>query len=157
VVAPIARAATAEDAGEIVRLAELLWAGLGVDTTTSAWRVNALEATRRRLGNDMYAAVVDSPDGSGLVASGAAVILDRLPVPNVPDGRVGYIGWMWTDPASRSQGLARAVFRELVGWLRAAGIRRIELGSTPDGEPLYRSEGFGEGRGLPLVATFGPD
>jgi GNAT superfamily N-acetyltransferase len=105
----------------------------------------------------MYAAVVDAADGSALVASGAAVILDRLPVPNVPDGRVGYIGWMWTEPERRSQGLARAVFRDLVGWLRAAGVRRIELGATPDGEALYRSEGFGAARGIPLVATFEPD
>jgi hypothetical protein len=68
------------DADEIVRLAERLWAGLGVDTSASTWREAGVEGIRRRLHDDLCAAVVDGPDGDRLVASGVAVILSRLPV-----------------------------------------------------------------------------
>jgi ribosomal protein S18 acetylase RimI-like enzyme len=78
------------------------------------------------------------------------MISPRLPSPNNPDGRVGYIQWVATETAFRRQGLARQVLLALLQWFDERRVPVIELHATPDGEPLYRSLGFGEESGVAL-------
>ncbi|HEX6395485.1 MAG TPA: hypothetical protein VFZ97_18770, partial [Acidimicrobiales bacterium] len=76
-----ARAATPEDAAEVVRLAGLMFASMGFDVTDE-WSARATAAFVQRLGGDMTAFVVDRPDGEpGLAAGGAGVVTTRLPTP----------------------------------------------------------------------------
>ncbi len=145
---PVLRAARPEDAAEVARLAELMYRSLGVsldDAVWERWRVSAVAAVRARLGADLTVVVAEDPGAPGhVVACGAGVVLRRLPGP-AGDARVGYVQWMSTEPAFRRRGLARAVLRALLAWFEAQGVDNVELHASPDGDPLYRSEGFWEG------------
>lgn len=145
-----ARLATRSDAAEVARLAALMYASMGL-VTDRDWLAQAEAAFARRAGDDLMAFVVDRPEGeAGLVASGVGMISARLPSPNNPEGRVGYIQWVATETAFRKQGLARQVLLALLQWFDERRVPIIELHATPDGEPLYRSLGFGEEGGVAL-------
>jgi GNAT superfamily N-acetyltransferase len=112
------------------------------------WRAAAGAAVVDRLGPDVTFFVVDHPDEPGrLVACGGGVVMRRLPNPKHPDGRAGYVQWMSTEPAFQRRGHARAVLRAVLSWFEGQGVDNIELHATPEGAPLYRSEGFWRGSG----------
>jgi hypothetical protein len=46
--------------------------------------------------------------------------------------------------------MARAVMVALLQWFDQRRVPVVELHATPDGEPLYRSLGFGEEGGVAL-------
>ncbi|HLI57012.1 MAG TPA: GNAT family N-acetyltransferase [Actinomycetota bacterium] len=141
----------AADAGEVVRLAELMFRGLGAQLTDAQWeqwRGAASDAVTNRDEDRVAMFVVDHPAERGmLVACGAGIVTRRLPNPWHPDGRAGYVQWMSTDVAFRRRGLARAVLRAVLGWFEDCGVDNVELHATGEGAPLYRSEGFWRGSG----------
>jgi GNAT superfamily N-acetyltransferase len=145
------RRAGIDDASEVARLAELMYRALGADLREddwTRWRAAAATAVRSRLGADLEVVVVEDAAGSGhLVACGAATVAERLPNPWHAQAVVGYVQWMSTEPAFRRRGLARAVLVGLLGWLEARGVDNVELHASPEGDALYRSEGFWAGTG----------
>ncbi|MBA0124543.1 GNAT family N-acetyltransferase [Haloechinothrix sp. YIM 98757] len=143
---PQVRYATTQDTAEIIRLASLMYESIDLDASTRAWQEAARAAITERLGDGVAIVVAEHPSDSGsLVASGAGSICTRLPGPANLSGRVGYIQWVATAPEWRKQGLAREILTTLLDWYRQEGIVQVELHATTDGEPLYRSLGFGEG------------
>jgi GNAT superfamily N-acetyltransferase len=145
-----ARFAEQRDTPEVIRLAALMYASMGLDGEDPRWLSQAEAQFRSRLGTDVQGVVVDDPDSERLLASGAAVIALRLPTPNNPGGRVGYIQWVATDEDARRMGLGASVMRLLIDWCAEQGAAIVELHATPDGEGLYRSLGFGQDGGLAL-------
>jgi GNAT superfamily N-acetyltransferase len=143
------RSARTDDAGEVARLAELMYRSLGLtfdDDVWGRWRASAVQAVSERLGADLTVAVVEDPGAPGhLVACGAGTVSQRLPSPAHASSRVGYIQWMSTEPEFRHRGLGRAVLRFLLGWFESEGVDNVELHASPQGDPLYRDEGFWEG------------
>lgn len=143
------RSARPDDAGEVARLAEMMYRSLGMDfdePTWERWRSSARAAVLARLGVDLTVVVAEDPDTPGrLVACGAGVISPRLPNPAHASARVGYIQWMSTDPGFRRRGLGRGVLGGLLEWFESRGVDDVELHASPDGRALYRSEGFWEG------------
>ena len=140
------RIATPDDVPELIRLAAIMYASMGLDVDDAVWRASAERVARGRLGGeDAVAFAVDHPSVPGrLVACGAATIAQRLPGPLNPTGRAGYVQWMATEQEFRRRGLARAVLKAIVGWLAERGVVAVDLHATPAGEPLYRSEGFAD-------------
>ncbi len=142
------RSARPTDAREVVRLAELMYRSLGLRLDEDAWerwRTSAARVIEARLGSDLTVVVAEDPDEPGhLVACGAGTVSARLPGP-AADARLGYVQWMSTEPAFRRRGLGRAVLRALLAWFESQGVVNVELHASPDGAPLYRSEGFWEG------------
>jgi GNAT superfamily N-acetyltransferase len=138
------RSATVADTGEILRLAALMYASMGLDASGEAWREHAAKLLAERLGgDDLIVFVVDDPARDGrLAACGGAAVIQRLPGVMSTDGRWGYIQWMSTDPAYRRRGFARTILTAIVAWLAARGVHHLELHATGAGEPLYRSLGF---------------
>lgn len=49
---------------------------------------------------------------------------------------------VYTDPAWRGQGIARALMQRLMAWARAQGADRVLLHASDAGRPLYQSLGF---------------
>jgi len=145
-----ARFARHGDTPEIIRLAALMYDSIGLDGSDPTWIAQAEEQFRSRLGSDVQAAVIDDPGSEGLVASGAAVLADRLPTPFNTGGRVAYIQWIATDERMRRRGLGRSVMGKLLEWCAEQGAGIVELHATPDGEHLYRSIGFGQEGGLAM-------
>ncbi len=140
----------------MVRLAELMFRPLVGDALPEeaweAWRHASRQALTERQDQDAAVSVVDHPEAPGrLVASGAGVLATRMPNPWHPDGRAGYVQWMSTDEAFRRRGFGRAVLLAVLDWFETSGVDNVELHATPQGEPLYRSEGFWRGSGgLPM-------
>ena len=123
-----------------------MFASLEIDPRPERWA----DAARRLLADGIadataHAVVADHPDSGGrLVACGVATIERRLPSPNNPTGRHGYIASMVTDPDFRRKGLARRIMEALLAWLEGQGVISSSLHATEHGEPLYRSLGFRE-------------
>lgn len=150
-----ARAADERDADEMVRLAAVMFAAMGL-ATPDRWWADAREVLLAHLGTAAFGFVVDHPDatpgGPRRLAAGAVVMLGpRLPNPRYPGpAQAGYVQWVATDPDCRRRGYARAVLEALVAWCDQRAIPRVELHATAPGEPLYRSLGFDPGEHLHL-------
>jgi GNAT superfamily N-acetyltransferase len=142
-VAVKARPARIVDAGEIVRLAGIMFQSMGLDLDHDHWPAVAEQAVRDRLGIDMMAFVVDDPREPGrLVCSAAGTVHRRLPRPGIPDFIAGYVQWVATDETHRKRGLAQAVMICLLDWFRERTVTAVELHATPAAESLYLSMGF---------------
>lgn len=68
--------------------------------------------------------------------------MQLLPGPRLPDGRLGYVTSVFTDPAYRRRGYSRAIMQGLLRWFRERDVGRVDLHASVDGEPLYRALGF---------------
>jgi GNAT superfamily N-acetyltransferase len=141
------RRAVADDAVELTRLREHLFAGMdGVHPEPAQWQHDAVAALRKLLpetDGEMAAFVVDAPDAPGRLASCAIGVIDtRLPSPHNRTGETGYVMSVATDPDYRRRGYSRACMRELLGWFGTRGIRSVMLNASSDGEPLYTELGF---------------
>lgn len=55
---------------------------------------------------------------------------------------LAWIGMMMVHPASRGQGIGKALLQRAVDHLRLHGVRCIKLDATPMGKPLYARIGF---------------
>jgi len=66
----------------------------------------------------------------------------------------GHVGGMWVDPASRRQGVGRALLQAVVVWARGLGLKHLILWAPAHSAAavsLYRQAGFQEtGRRQPL-------
>lgn len=134
------REATGADTGALVRIAELMYSEMGIETHP-AWRAEAISELESRLGKDVVGFLVD--DGAGrIVSAGIGLVTHRMPSPDDLAGRFGYIQWVATVPEWRGRGCARAVVSALVEWFRVTRVPSVELHATRAGEPLYRSLGF---------------
>ncbi len=143
-----ARPAALADADEILRLAGVMFASMGLDLSDRTWEDEGRRHLRERLGADVAVFVVDHPDRDGrLVASAAGTIAARLPGPFNPSGRAGYVQWVCTDPGFRGRGMGRRVMTALLDWFDGRQVRIVELHATPMGEALYLSLGFADAPG----------
>ncbi|MEV5876028.1 GNAT family N-acetyltransferase [Streptomyces sp. NPDC052101] len=144
----LARRALPEDAGEVLRLRQVmidaLWSGGGGGPTD--WHAESLPTLRERLAEadgDFVAFVVDHPDRPGALAALVAGTLDyRIGKAGNPQGRVGHVFSVATAPDARRRGYARACMEELLAWFRERGAGHVLLNASPQAEPLYASLGF---------------
>ncbi|MEU2437023.1 GNAT family N-acetyltransferase [Streptomyces rubradiris] len=147
----LVRRARPEDAGEVLRLRQImidsLWGdGGGGGDGAAGWQSESLPELRERLADDdgdFAAFVVDHPGRPGALAALVAGTVEyRIGKPGNPRGRVGYVFSVATDPGARRQGYARACMEELLAWFRARGAGHVLLNASPEAEPLYTALGF---------------
>ena len=141
---PELRFARTEDAPEVVRLAALMFASIGLETGSPEWQTAGVEAVRCRLGDQLGVFVAAIPGETRLVASVAGSITERLPTPKNPNGRTGYVQWVATDPDWRRMGLGRKLTSMLLDWFLSKGVHNVELHASREGEGVYRSLGFSD-------------
>lgn len=137
----LVREATCEDVPELIRLRLALMGTFGPVERPEALAESTVDYLERALADGSFAAVVAEVDGR-LVASSGLCVLHRLPVPDNPSGLEGYVLNMYTEPAWRRRGLARAILGRLVELARARGVHRVWLHATMDARTLYEDEGF---------------
>jgi GNAT superfamily N-acetyltransferase len=79
----------------------------------------------------------------GAVVAGAGLIASAW-LPNAADplSRRATILNVYTEPAHRRQGLARALMEGILDWCRDEGFRAVTLDASDDGRALYESMGF---------------
>jgi GNAT superfamily N-acetyltransferase len=140
------RRATADDAFEVLRLRQVMIDSMeGADRSTD-WHTASLPALRKQLGApdpSFVAFVADHPERPGRLCSLACGTLEyRIGSPANPQGLYGYVFSVATDSDQRRRGLARAGMQALLEWFRERGATTIDLGASPEAEPLYLSMGF---------------
>ena len=119
-----------------------------IDRLTEMTRVYLQEAVARGEYFGWVASLNREPDR---IVAGAGVQVRRvLPFPrlwpdgraDVADGRQAIVLNVYTEPACRRQGLARALMHEVLAWARTTDLESLVLHAAPDGRPLYEALGF---------------
>ncbi|MGH3056471.1 MAG: GNAT family N-acetyltransferase [Gaiellaceae bacterium] len=109
--------------------------------------VPALEAATRAylsaaLPSGVYVGWMVEADGA-VIAGGGAVIRQLLPRPGHADGgEEAYVLNVYTEPAHRRRGLARALMETILDWCRERRVNRVSLHASDKGRPLYESMAF---------------
>jgi GNAT superfamily N-acetyltransferase len=141
----VVRRALPEDAEEVLRLRQIMIDSLFGDPAT-AWHGESLPTLKARLAEpdgEFAAFVVDHPERPGTLASLVAGTIDyRIGKSGNPQGVVGFVFSVATDPDARRRGYARAGMTTLLEWFRERGARRVQLTASPEAQPLYVSLGF---------------
>ncbi|MGX1561686.1 GNAT family N-acetyltransferase [Streptomyces sp. NPDC055506] len=140
------RRALPEDAEEVLRLRQIMIDSLFASDPSTRWHGESLPTLKTKLGEsggDFAAFVVDHPERPGALASLVAGTIDyRIGKSGDPQGKVGFVFSVATDPEARRRGYARACMQTLLEWFRTHGARRVQLTASPEAEPLYVSLGF---------------
>ncbi len=144
--AETARRATPADAAELTRLRVVMFRDMGFDVSDlgPVWRQRSVDHFQARLrdSGEFAAFVIDKPGATSLAACAVGWLNPHLMERHNLSGRRGYIANACTDAEYRSRGYGRATITPLLDWMRAAGVSRVDLHASADGEPLYRSLGF---------------
>lgn len=96
---------------------------------------------RRWLEDGLYRGWLAEREGA-VVAGGGLIVSTWLPNAADPQDRRATILNVYTEPAHRRQGLARALMEVMLGWCRDDGFRAVTLDASEDGRALYESLGF---------------
>ena len=83
-------------------------------------------------------------DGGAIVATAAILFMEFPPSFETPTGIRGYITNMYTAPEYRGKGIATAMLGRLMEEAKKRGVRRIWLGASTLGKPVYLRFGFRE-------------
>ncbi len=82
-------------------------------------------------------------DGSGRVAGGGGVLLSPWPAnPHDPCVERAVILNVYTEAEFRRRGVARQVMRVILAWVKARGLRGVNLHASSEGHDLYEALGF---------------
>jgi GNAT superfamily N-acetyltransferase len=82
-------------------------------------------------------------DASGRVAGGGGVMLSPWPAnPKDPCTQRAVILNVYTEAEFRKQGVARRVMLAILDWVKAQGLRTVNLHASAAGRPLYEKLGF---------------
>ena len=148
--APV-RSAGPQDAAELVRLRRLMFSAMNGRDQPGPWERDAALVVRRRLAEPHPSLMAFAVDGDGdgpgaphLAACAVGRVEERLPAPQNPAGRFGFVFNVCTDERYRGRGYARAMTEALLAWFAERGVTRVDLHTTPDAEALYRALGFAE-------------
>ncbi|HET9379222.1 MAG TPA: GNAT family N-acetyltransferase [Streptomyces sp.] len=140
------RRAGPDDAREVLRLRQVMIDSMAGAPSSTRWQGRSLPGLRARLAGgegDFAAFVVDHPDRPGALAALVVGTPEyRIGRPGDPDGTVGHVFGVATDPAARRRGHARARMTALLVWFRERGAGHVALASSAEAEPLYAALGF---------------
>ena len=116
-----------------------------MDTKGDSDIANLAEATRKYLGEKMpsgeflaWVAEVDSQ----IVATSGLVFFQRPPYNGNLLGLEAYILNIYTIPMWRGQGIATALLKQIISFVRATEAKRLWLHTTDDGKRIYEKLGF---------------
>lgn len=81
-------------------------------------------------------------DGDRIVGTSGMSFVERPPVFSCPNGRLGILSSMYTDPAYRRKGIARELLDRVVSEARNAGCGAVHITASDMGVKLYTAYGF---------------
>jgi len=135
------RPAQADDAAQLLALWQCLFDEMRSPTSTT-WREQALDWFARHVDDRALARIAVIEVAGELVASAVGTLEIGVPNPMSPTGRGVRLANVITLPAYRGRGYATELIRDVVAWARAAGVDRIDLSATPEGQRIYQRLGF---------------
>ncbi|MFG2646765.1 GNAT family N-acetyltransferase [Streptomyces sp. NPDC048436] len=146
------RRARPEDAEELIRLRQVMidsiFAGRSATSAESdtGWHAEGTPIVRTKLAEsegDFAAFVIDQPGRPGKLAALVVGTLEyRIGRAGNPQGVIGHVFSVATDPDHRRRGYARACMEVLLDWFRERGAGSVDLNASAEAEPLYASLGF---------------
>ncbi len=82
-------------------------------------------------------------DSSGVVAAGGGVLLSPWPAnPHDPCTERAVILNVYTEQEFRRRGIARQVMETILDWIKAYGLKSMNLHASEEGRALYQKLGF---------------
>ena len=119
-----------------------LWHGTGADKEFvrrfTTWFEQ--EATTR-----WWWLALDAPTPVGMVN---LKLFERMPAPDVPRARWGYLCNLFVAPEHRGHGVGGALVADVMAAAREAGLVRVVLNPSEKSRPLYHRHGFTSDHGL---------
>jgi ribosomal protein S18 acetylase RimI-like enzyme len=115
--------------------------GYGQEAALDAMVAAAREPLRRWLVEGLYRGWLVERGGM-VAASGGILITIGLPHAADHDTRRATILNVYTEPAHRRRGLARALMAAMIAWCRDQGLPAVTLDASADGRALYEEMGF---------------
>ena len=150
--------ASSEDVPTMLRLRVQLSADLARQGAASrpeaagetGWQDAADRVIQSQLDSPGHRYCVDRGPEGDLFGWGRASLVQGLPGPGFPTGRMGVVQNLVVVPSARGQGEGRRITQNLIDWLGSAGAEVVDLLASSSAEHLYRSLGFQEPRQIPL-------
>ncbi len=125
-----------------LRLTLLREAGnLKSDTSTGTLAEAIRQYLTRTLPTGKFVAWVAEVNGE-IIGTSGVVMFERPPVYGNLSGLEAYIMNIYTVPSWRGKGVAMALLREIISYVKKTDARRIWLHATEDGKRLYEKVGF---------------
>lgn len=83
--------------------------------------------------------------GDGVLSSGSLTLCPMPPGAgdrSLEEARVGFLHSIYTEPQHRGRGCATRIVQAAIECGRGLGLKRIDLGASEAGRPIYESLGF---------------
>jgi GNAT superfamily N-acetyltransferase len=138
------RRGTADDIPIILhhRLGMMSEMGIGTAEEHVRYAGDFAPFVRQAMSDGMFHQWLAESASGEVVAGGAVYIVPWLGNPDDRLQKRAYIVNVFTEPAFRHQGIARALMLVMVGWCKSQGFRQVRLHASDMGRPLYASLGF---------------
>ena len=81
-------------------------------------------------------------DGDRIIGTSGMSFVEKPPYFSCPNGRIGLLSSMYTDPAFRRRGIARLLLSRVVEEARAYGCGAVQITASDMGVLLYTDFGF---------------
>ena len=81
-------------------------------------------------------------DGERIVGTSGMSFVEKPPYFGCPNGRIGLLSSMYTDPGYRRQGIARELLSRVMEEARAYGCGTVQITASDMGVLLYTDFGF---------------
>ena len=81
-------------------------------------------------------------DGDRIIGTSGMSFVEKPPYFSCPNGRIGLLSSMYTDPAYRRRGIARELLSRVVEEARAYGCHVVQITASDMGVLLYADFGF---------------
>jgi GNAT superfamily N-acetyltransferase len=138
------RPITSDDLTDVARLRLALLEETGA--TLGADERNALLVTneaffRKNLYSPAWQSWCAEVDGH-VVGVGTLAVFERPPYSGNPQGKDAYLLNMFTEPAYRGKGAAKAILHAALAHAKENGVGKVVLHASPDGRPMYDKQGF---------------
>ena len=111
------------------------------DTLIAALTHATCRYLAEKIPTDEFIAWVAEAQGI-IVGTSGLVFVHRPPSAQNLSGVEAYVMNMYTAPAWRGQGVATALLKEIIAFVKGTSARRIFLHATTDGKRIYEKAGF---------------
>ncbi len=81
-------------------------------------------------------------DGEKIIGTGGMSFVEKPPYYSCPSGKIGLLSSMYTEPAYRRRGIAKALLDRVIAEARAYGCGCVQITASDMGVKLYAAYGF---------------
>lgn len=136
------RAATAQDLRRVVAMKLAMFEESGHANAFAANASEVIFGDYQRLYVTSEAQHFVAETEGAVVACAGAFLKSDLPFRYFQVPVYGFIGDVFTEPAFRARGIAKALNEKALAWLRLKGVSMVRLLASEAGRPLYAKLGF---------------